>query len=171
MINTLNKIRNREVPNDVFYTPIELVKIHLKKVSPYVKPDDVIYDPFYGKGVYYNTFPEEFKKNKFEFSEIELGKDFFNFNGKVDVIISNPPYSIMNKVLQKSVELQPHTISFLIGLLNLTPKRIEFMNKYGYYLSYMYMTKVYKWFGATVIVIFSKSKNKNCMSFDRTIHR
>ena len=163
-------IQNRDTANDVFYTPIELVKTHLKIVKPYVKPNDIIYDPFFGKGAYFNAFPEIFKKNTFEFSEIEMGKDFFKFNRKVDVIISNPPYSILNDVFVKSVELNPHTISYLIGIINLTPKRIEFMNDNGYALTHIHITKVYGWFSMTVIVVFSK-KGENCISYDRTTYR
>lgn len=163
-------IKKRDVPKDVFYTPIELVNKHLKIVKRYVKPNDIIYDPFFGKGAYFNAFPKIFKKNTFEFSEIELGKDFFKFDGKVDVIISNPPYSILNDVFQKSVELNPHTISYLIAFHNLTPKRIEFMNDNGYALSHIHMTKVCSWFGFSLIVVFSK-KGKNCISYDRTNYR
>ena len=49
--------------------------------------DEVWFDPFRGKGVYYDNFPAA---NKKEWCEIEDGKDFFEFNGKVDVICSQP---------------------------------------------------------------------------------
>ena len=162
-----DKIKKRETPKDVFYTPISLVKIHLGLVKP--NDNDIIYDPFYGKGAYYNEFPNIYKNNSFLFSEIEMGKDFFEFNEKIDIIISNPPYSMIDKVLEKSVSLKPHTISYLISIHNLTTKRIEYMNKNGYCLTVLHFTKVYKWFGMSIIVAFSKGVN--CISYDRIVHK
>jgi type I restriction-modification system DNA methylase subunit len=169
MEEIFRNIKKRANPKDVFYTPIELVRIHLELLKSLVKEDDIIFDPFYGTGAYYNLFPEYFKQNTFEFTEIELDKDFFTFDKKVNVIVSNPPYSCIDAVLKKSVELNPHTISYLIGFHNLTTKRIEYMNKYGYNLINIHLTKVYNWFGMSIIVIFSKN-GKNCISFDRLIH-
>ena len=168
MEKTMKKIKQRKNPNDVFITPLELVDLHLKMVD--VKQQDVIYDPFFGTGNYFNSFQKHYKSNTFVYSEITQGKDFFEFNEKVDVIISNPPYSMIDKVLKKSVELNPHTISYLIGIHNLTAKRIEYMNENGYYLSKLHFTKVFKWFGMSLIVVFTKNKN-NCISFDRKVHR
>ena len=44
----------------------------------------------------------------------------------------------------KSVELKPRVISYLIGVNNLTARRIEFMNNNGYYLAKIKMLKVYQ---------------------------
>ena len=119
------KIQKRNCANDVFYTPLLLAKQHLEYVEKYVEPCDSILDGFFGKGAYYNQFDSVFKKdNIFDYTEIELGLDFLEYNKKVDVIVSNPPYSIMDKILQKSVALKPHTISYLIGQNNLTCKNM-----------------------------------------------
>ena len=163
-------IKSRETPNDKFYTPISLVKIHLKLVKDYVKDKDIILDPFAGDGKYINLYPDYFKDNEFDFTEIDKGLDFFQYSKKVDAIISNPPYSCIDKVLEKSVELKPHTISYLIGINNLTTKRIEYMNKNGYFLSKLHLSKVYKWYGMSVICIFTKN-SENCVSFDRIVHK
>jgi len=168
--NISHNIKKRESPNDKFYTPLSLVSIHLDLVKEYVNHDDVILEPFYGSGNYYNSFDKVFTKNTFEFTEIDLGLDFFEYSKNVDVIISNPPYSCIDKVLEKSVELNPHTISYLIGINNLTAKRIEFMNKHGYNLSKLHVTKVFKWYGMSAIVVFTKSTN-NCVSYDRIVHK
>lgn len=169
MEQTAKNIKKRAEPKDVFYTPTELVRIHLELVKPLVREGDVIFDPFYGQGAYYNLFPEYFK-NTYEFTEIQLDKDFFTFDKKIDMIVSNPPYSMIDEVLKKSVELNPHTISYLIGFHNLTTKRIEYMNTHGYKLVNLHLTKVFKWFGMSVIVVFSK-QGENCVSFDRIVHR
>jgi hypothetical protein len=169
MSEIAHSIKHRATPKDVFYTPADLVQVHLDLVKPYIRDGDVIYDAFYGKGAYYNAFPSVFKNSTFQFSEIEMGKDFFEFNESIDAIVSNPPYSMIDKVLEKSVALDPHTISYLIGFHNLTTKRIEYMNQQGYGLVVLHLTKVMKWYGMSVICIFCKG-GSNCISFDRKVH-
>jgi len=175
MNKTADKIKKRNNAKDVFYTPLPLVKKHLEYVKQYVKDGDIIFDPFFGTGNYYNTYNEYFKNNTFEFTEISMGKDFFDFHIKdkpIGAIISNPPYSIIDKVLEKSVQLNPRIISYLIALHNLTTRRIEYMNKNGYTLVSMKMMKVNEWFGMSAIVVFIDSNicNHNCIDYDRTIY-
>ena len=163
---TSHAIKKRVKPNDVFITPLDLVKIQIDMIDH--KEGDKRFDPFYGTGNYYNSFPTPYK----EFCEIAepYQKDFFTCDEKVDVICSNPPYSMIDKVLHKSVSLSPRIISYLIGQGNLTARRIEIMNNYGYGLSKLHMTKVFKWYGMSYIVQFEKGKG-NCISFDRSVHR
>ena len=163
---TSHKIRNRETPKDVFFTPQTAVTQHLSLITEYTKPADKWFDPFYGEGVYYNSFPTENK----DFTEITLQKDFFQYTLDTDVICSNPPYSMINQVLEHSVKLKPRVISYLIGMGNLTPRRIEYMNVNGYGLAKVCMTKIYKWYGFSFICVFVKGA-ENCMTFDRTIHK
>ena len=167
MLSKINhNIKNRENAKDIFITPKELAKKHINLIN--YKDNDIWFDPFKNSGVYYDQFPTD-KKNK-KWTEILENKDFFKFDKKIDIICSNPPYSILNKVFEHSIKLNPRIISYLIGINNLTAKRIEMMNKAGYGLTTMYMTKIYKWFGMSVIVIFEKEKD-NIIMFDRTIWR
>lgn len=115
MNKTATEIKNRQKPNDVFYTPESLVNIHLDLVDPFVKSGMRVFDPFYGGGAYFDRMVTRWQDCSFDFTEIEMGKDFFKFNEPVDVIVSNPPYSMMDAVLKKSVELKPQVISYLIG--------------------------------------------------------
>lgn len=156
-------IKCREIPNDIFYTPITAVKEHIKLIN--YRPEDKWLDPFLGGGVYYDNFPTENK----DWCEIEKDKDFLIYQGEVDIICSNPPYSILQKVWSKSIELKPRIISYLIGVNNLTAKRIEDMNKAGYGLVSIHMMKIKKWFGMSFIVVFEKDK-QNCISYDRKVH-
>lgn len=100
--------------NDVVYTPIYLVKKILKELP--ILPTDVLYDPFRGKGAFYNNFPEGNEKH---WSEIEEGKNFYDFKKKVDWIISNPPYSDYTKVMNHSYELASN-ICYLVPLNKIT---------------------------------------------------
>jgi type I restriction-modification system DNA methylase subunit len=167
--STSDKIKKRTNANDKFYTPVELVKVHLEYVKDYVEEDDIILDPFFGTGNYFNSFKSVFEKNTWDYTEIDLGLDFFKYDKKINVIVSNPPYSMIDKVLEKSVELKPHTISYLIGQHNLTNKRIEYMNANGYYLDKLFLTKIYKWYGMSIMVVFTTKSKKNCIDFDRKV--
>tara|TARA_R110000744_G_scaffold195815_1_gene314945 strand:- start:970 stop:1479 length:510 start_codon:yes stop_codon:yes gene_type:complete len=156
-------IKKRDKANDVFITPLPLAKKHIDLIE--YEDGDIWYDPFKYSGNYYNQFPND---NKL-WSEILEDKDFFNFNIEVDIICSNPPYSMLDKVIKKSIELNPHTISYLIGQNNLTAKRIETLNTAGYGLYKCVMMKVWDWYGLSYIVYFKKDK-PNCIDIDRTIY-
>jgi hypothetical protein len=159
---TNHNIKQRKEANDVFITPLELAKKQIDYIS--VNEGEVWLDPFKNSGNYYNQFPTANK----EWTEILEGKDFFAYDKHVDVICSNPPYSMIDAVLQKSVELKPRVISYLIGINNLTCKRIEFMNNHNYGLTRLHFCKVYKWFGMSVIVEFELDK-ENVISYDRVV--
>ena len=163
-------IKNRDKPNDIFYTPISLVNVHLNLIDEYVANGNIIYDPFFGDGKYFNNFKFN-KNNTYKWSEIVLNKDFFDFNEPVDVIISNPPYSCIDRVLEHSVKLNPHTISYLIGQGNLTTRRIEYMEKNGYLLDKIFFTKVFKWYGMSLICIFTKNLKGCKIMYDRVVHK
>ena len=49
-------------------------------------------------------------------------------------ICSNPPVSLIYRWLEKSVELKPEVISYLIPIYAPTPVRLELMERAGYYL-------------------------------------
>tara|TARA_R100000541_G_C1894272_1_gene83815 strand:+ start:135 stop:641 length:507 start_codon:yes stop_codon:yes gene_type:complete len=163
MSKTGHAIKKREKANDIFLTPIDLAKKHINLIE--YEDSDIWYDPFKNSGNYYNNFPNDNKV----WSEILEGEDFFEYNEEVDIICSNPPYSMINKVLEKCVSLKPHTISLLIGMGNLTTKRIEDMNNWGYGLYKCEMLKVHDWYGMSFITTFKKD-TKNCIDIDRKIY-
>ena len=162
---TGHKIKNSEKPNDVFITPTELSKQHINMIDEKYK-NDIWLDPFKNTGSYYNNFPETCQK---KWTEILEDKDFFLFNEKVDVICSNPPFSMITPVLKKCIELQPSVIAFIFGALNLTPIRLKLMEDNGYYLTTHHMTRVKNWFGCTLLLVWEKNKQP-IMSFDTTYH-
>ena len=164
--STSHSIKHRKTPKDVVYTPSLVAQTHIKSIKADL--DDVWYDPFKGKGVYYDNFPT----HKKEWSEILDGKDFFTSSHKVDIICSNPPYSCIDEVLKKSVELNPKVISYLLLEGKLTPKRLQYMNDAGYGISGMYMCKVFQWYGMAVAYTFTKgSQNTAEVIYDRIVHK
>jgi len=153
MIKTAKNIQKREKPIDVFYTPPELVEKHLSLID--FKPKDILYDPFKGQGAYFNNYPKGHKKY---YTEITEGLDFFKFDKKVDIIVSNPPFSLFNEVFKKSIELKPRIISYLMGCINLSPKRLKMMKDAGYGLTKLVIVTVSGWFAATYIVVWELDK-------------
>ena len=168
MLSKINtKIKKREYPKDVFITPIPLAKICISKHN--INKKDIWYDPFKNNGSFYNNFPNEIKNKKW--SEILENKDFFKFNEKVDIISSNPPYSMLDKVFIKTLEICNKEFGYLIGWNNLTARRIEMCNKKGFYIKSMEMFKVYKWFGMSCYVVFSNEIKDNIISYNRKVWR
>ena len=163
---TSHAIKNRSVAKDVFYTPVDVAKKHISLIPR--EDDDVWLDPFRGKGVYYDNFRAYFE----EWCEITEGVDFFEYKGKVDVICSNPPYSLLDKVFEKSIELKPRIISYLLLHGAMTPRRMQMFNEAGYGLTSIYITKVYKWYGMAEAYTFEYGKqNVATITYDRVVHK
>ena len=158
-----HNIKKREQPKDIFITPLSLAKKQIDMID--TTSEDIWFDPFRNNGSYYNQFP---KNNKKVWTEILEDKDFFTFNESIDIICSNPPYSMMNKVIEKCIELNPRVISLLIGQGNLTAKRIEILENAGYGMSKLHMCKVFKWYGMSYIIQFEKHKT-SVMTYDRVV--
>ena len=174
-----HKIKGRKTANDVFLTPPELVQKQIDMIPDTFKERFGCYghfwvDPFYGTGNYFNNYPETVEKDFFEIAEPH-NKDFFKQDPDeyetVDVICSNPPYSMITPVLKKCVDFDPDVISLLIGQGNLTTKRIEFMNQNGYGLTKVLMVKISEWYGFSYIVQFEKMDEiTNVIEIDRKIY-
>ena len=77
----------------------------------YFKNNGTILEPCAGTNVFYDLFEN---KNKFR-CEIDDGLDFFEWEKKVDWIITNPPYSIYDLFLKKPFEISSNGF-FIIQL-------------------------------------------------------
>lgn len=165
-----HRIKKRETPNDVFITPIDLVNLSIEMIlsSPNYHHTDFWFDPFRGSGRYYEAFPKECQK---DWTEILENKDFFSYDKNVDVICSNPPYSMIDKVLEKSVQLNPRIIQYLIGAGNLTTRRIETMERNNFFITKLKMCKVYSWYGMSYVVQFEKKPYKDTNDVELTYSR
>jgi len=66
------------------------------------------------------------------YCEIAEGKDFFEFNEKVNWIIGNPPYSIFLEFLEHSFKLADN-VSFLVPTNKIFQRQIimDMINDYG----------------------------------------
>jgi len=86
---------------DCVQTPVELAK----QIVEHFKPHGKILEPCKGNGNFLSVLPENTS-----WCEILEGRDFFNYNGRVDWIITNPPYSKMRKFMQKSMEVADNIV-------------------------------------------------------------
>jgi hypothetical protein len=158
-----HKIKQRKTPKDIFITPKELAKSHIDMIK--TNNNEIWLDPcrFNENGSYYSQF-----HNNKDWCEITEDKDFLSYTNKIDVICGNPPYSLLDKWFKKSIELNPRVISYLIGINNLTARRLEWFQDAGYGLSQMKMLKIFSWYGMSVICIWEKN-TEQIMQYDRKI--
>ena len=102
------KCLNGNKPNDDISTPLEISKMIINMFDLY----GIILDPFKGDGSFYNQYPKHVSK---DWCEIKENRDFFKYDKKVDWIISNPPYSILDEVLEHSFEIADNIV-YLVPL-------------------------------------------------------
>ena len=113
--------------SDKVYTPETIAKALIEKLP--IKDSDILLDPCRGKGAFYNNFPE---LNVKLYCEIDEGIDFFDFDKKVDWIISNPPYSIYDSFINHCFELSDN-VALLVPFSKVASsmKRIKAIKEYG----------------------------------------
>jgi hypothetical protein len=164
-----NMIRKKPERKDKYYTPESLVDIHLSKFAGLLD-GYMILEPFRGTGNYFNKLPDYFPTCFYEWAEIDDGRDFFHYQGHPDIIISNPPFSLLDKIFERCYELKPKIISFVLNQHAVTPCRIRRANEAGYFVMHYHLTRVDKWFGVACILTLSNERRTNIIDFDCTKH-
>jgi hypothetical protein len=96
------------------FTPRHLAK----EIIDHYNPQGVVLDPCKGQGAFYNQFPYNCTKY---WCEIDKGRDFFDFETKVDWIITNPPWSKIRDFLSHALQLA-RNIVFLININHIVTK-------------------------------------------------
>ena len=91
----MSSIKNRKISNDKIYTPPKIVDIMIDFCG--YKEGDNVLEPAKGLGAIYDKL-----KSPKDYCEIEEGKDYFDYNKKVEWIITNPPYSLIDNFLKKN---------------------------------------------------------------------
>jgi hypothetical protein len=116
--------------NDKCYTPLPIAKQIIDLFPLYGK----VLDPFKGKGAFYDQIPDYKNMDyiKRDWCEIDEGRDFFDYTKKVDWIISNPPYSILDEVLEHSFEIADNVVYLVpISKIFTSLRRIRGILSYG----------------------------------------
>lgn len=154
-------IKHRQYANDEFMTPPELARTLISKVP--ILAGNFVIDPCPGKGAFLNSLPV-YSDN------IGLDEDFLIYGDSVDWIVTNPPYSDLDRWLEHSFKIAEVGVALLLGLLNVTPKRLELANRYGFGLTSMHLCKVFHWFGISAFCIWQKGC-KDIVNYDRIVWR
>ena len=123
-------LRTGKKANDKVYTPLPIAA----KVIDLFPLHGKVLDPFRGGGAFYDQIPD-YKGMDYitkDWCEIEVGRDFFDYADKVDWIISNPPYSILDDVLEHSFEIADN-VAYLLPLSKVftSLRRIRGILNYG----------------------------------------
>ena len=149
----VSKIQNREKPNDVVHTPLSIVKVMIDLCD--LKDGDTVLDPSAGHNkIFYNNFPDFVKK---DYCEITEGKDFFEYNEKVDCIIGNPPYSLWSKWLVHTMKITDK-FCYIFGALNIGLNRLDKIFKEGFGITKIIACQVNWWFANSLIIVFERNK-------------
>ena len=156
--NLTHKIKHRTFANDEFMTPSELAK-SLAKLLPDLS-NLIVLEPCPGDGAFIKAIP----------GIIPLEGDFYSEMCEVDWIVTNPPYSDLDNWLHHSFELAEKGVALLIGLLNLTPKRLEMANRMGFGVTTIHLCKVFHWFGISAFIIWQKN-HPDILTYDRIVWR
>lgn len=113
---------------DELYTPVEAVEMILKYIPADV---DTIWEC---TGIEESNIVKVLRENGYKVvsTHIERGEDFFEYEPEYyDMVITNPPYSLKDKFLQRAFELGK-PFMFLLPITALEGiKRAEMFNKYG----------------------------------------
>jgi len=152
-------LQKNNIPSDIsfHYTPEELVKYCLSFIQ--FDTTDFVMDAGAGENkVWFNNVNIKHK----DWTEIDLGKDFFGYKENVDWVVGNPPYKGCWEFWQKSFQIARKGVGFLISINmfnKFTPKRLGEIKKQGFYMNKLVVVSCKKWFGRYFFVIFTKQPN------------
>ena len=110
---------------DLVYTPKELAC----SIIQHFNPEGVILDPCRGTGAFYDSYPLTSVKY---YCEIEENIDFFDFDKKVDWIITNPPWSKFKEFLSHGMKIADNIVYLVTINHFMTKARIRMIRENGY---------------------------------------
>ena len=80
-------------------------------------------------------------------------------------------YSQISHEIKHSAEICEKGFAYLLGHDNVTARRIEYLEKMGFYITKFHLCKVMKWFGMSVFVVWEKKTSdfKGIIDYDRNV--
>lgn len=131
---------------DIVYTPDSLVVDCMAVVSPLLKPTDVLLDPFAGTGAFFHRYPDQNPKLCRDIQGAGPGitvMDFFDTpEPSADWIVSNPPYSVFQRVLEKSCRVCRRGFAYVLALKKLTTQRLFYATQNGFNVTHLCIFRV-----------------------------
>lgn len=143
----LQTVRSKNRTDDII-TPLSVAKMMIDICS--LQPGESVLDPSLGFGVFYDSFPSFTRKF---WCEIKKNRNFYEFPYMVDCVCGNPPYSQWSAWLKKTVNIC-NRFCYIMGIMNLTPKRMDLIEKSGFVLAHMRLISIVPWPGNSWIVYF-----------------
>lgn len=114
---------NRDyVSNDDIQTPMELAG----RIVDYFKPTGRLLEPCAGEGHFLQHLPGA------EWCEIKQGRDFLSYQGKVDWIITNPPWSQVRHFLVQGFKVADHVVFLMTINHAWTKARLRIARESGF---------------------------------------
>ena len=105
-------------------------------IIDYFNPSGSILEPSAGRDVFFNQFKNVEKYR----CEIRDGVDFFDWDKKVDWIITNPPYSIYDQFLEHAFDVADNVVFFVPIAKAFKSNKVQNMvAKYGGLKEIVYM--------------------------------
>lgn len=96
-----------------------------RAIVGHFKPQGKILEPCAGAGAFLDCLPGA------EWCEIKKDRDFFQYYGKVDWIIGNPPYMRRLEFLERSLQLAADTVLLFQVPMMFFKSRLEIVSRYG----------------------------------------
>lgn len=125
-----NEIKHRDKANDVFLTPPALARKLIGEVP--ISPGDRLCDAFsglIGNQPFFENYP---KDNPKSFMEIRENIDAFLQKEYFDWIITNPPFSEINRVLEYSTWCCRKGFAYILPNHGLSYRRIKMCEERGF---------------------------------------
>lgn len=92
-------------------------------------------------------------------TEIERGRDFFDYEGEVDWMVSNPPFSMISKILDSLFRMCRKGFGLIVGVNNITPLRIQRAAVAGFRVTRMHVFTVKAWLGFSLAFLLFECQN------------
>ena len=144
-------------------TPVALAQALIPRIP--LEPNDTLYEAFKGEGSFYDNFPEGHPK---DWSEITQGRDYKDYSGEYDWVITNPPFRLetgtgrVNSIwllLDYFSQRAKKGIAFLCNdnlPSTLTPRRIAILEARGFAIESLTICNVKQWRGRYFFIILRK---------------
>jgi hypothetical protein len=160
------KYAEQKAPADIqkHYTPAPLAK-RLVALVP-VKSTDTVLDPSAGTN---RVFLKHLKAKRKLSCELQAGTDFLSTPMTYDWAITNPPYHLLWRFIEKAAQESRKGFAFLVninGINTLTPRRLALLEQQGSYMRRLHVCNVKQWMGRYYFYVFQKKNGPVKLSWD-----
>jgi hypothetical protein len=115
--------KSRKNYSDLWMTPPDLAQ----RIVDHFSPSGLCLEPARGEGAFYNAFP-----GQKDWCELTDGRDFLDHTGQAEWIITNPPWSILRKFLNKAFSVANNVVLLVPVYHAFTSARYRDMLKAGF---------------------------------------